>query len=74
MRPAAVGFQCPDDVRIGQDSIRAPRTRVAPARTGPSPTNLGHRGDQRRGVSGYGFDSVNGLNEPTASHLLVTGS
>src|SRR3978361_2392866 len=33
MRPAAVGFHCPDDVKIAARNMRAPRTVVgAPAR------------------------------------------
>jgi membrane associated rhomboid family serine protease len=71
MRPAAVGFQCPDDVRLGQSTVRAPRTsvgaRVRWARPYATWTII------TLNVVVYlltALTSVNGLNEPDASHLL----
>ncbi|GAB2481146.1 rhomboid family intramembrane serine protease [Jatrophihabitans fulvus] len=37
MRPASVGFHCPDDAREGARSIRAPRTSVGARITGGTP-------------------------------------
>src|ERR1700733_7418947 len=72
MRPAAVGFQCPDDVRVGRDSIRAPRTRVGARSHWAQPyTTWAIVAINVAVYLGTAFTSVNGLNEPTASHLLV---
>jgi membrane associated rhomboid family serine protease len=71
MRPASVGFQCPDDVRLGQASIRASRTSVGAQVRWSRPyvtwTIIALN------VAVYlstALTSVNGLNQPEASHLL----
>ena len=72
MRPASVGFQCPDDVRIGSLEARAPRT-IAGAKV--------HR---RQPYVTWGLiganvavflitvaQSVDGFNNPSASSLFI---
>jgi membrane associated rhomboid family serine protease len=71
MRPASVGFQCPDDVRIGQASIRAPRTSMgAPVRWAHPYTTWTIIALNVVVYLVTALTSVNGLNEPEASHLL----
>jgi membrane associated rhomboid family serine protease len=73
MRPAAVGFQCPDDVRMGRDPVRAPRTSVgASARWSRPYMTWAIIAVNVAVYLGTALTSVNGLNEPTSSHLLLS--
>src|ERR1700710_195085 len=71
MRPASVGFQCPDDVRIGSLEQRTPRTIAnAPVRDQPP---YGTWGFIAANVVIYlitAFQSVDGINSPNASRLF----
>ena len=71
MRPASVGFQCPDDVRLASQTQRVPRTiagaRVQARQPFATWTFIGLN------IALYlytGATSVAGLNEPNASRLF----
>src|SRR3984957_13362002 len=71
MRPASVGFQCPDDVRLASQTVRAPRTiagaRVQTRQPFATWTFIAIN------VAVYlytGLTSVDGINAPSASSLF----
>jgi membrane associated rhomboid family serine protease len=71
MRPASVGFQCPDEVRLGAQSVRAPRT-IAGAKVANRPPYATWTFIAAN-VAVYivtGVQSVDGFNNPTASKLF----
>jgi membrane associated rhomboid family serine protease len=71
MRPAAVGFQCPDDVRLGTLQVRAPRT-IAGAQVRNRPP-IATWSFIAANVVVYvitAVQSVDGANNPRASSLF----
>jgi membrane associated rhomboid family serine protease len=71
MRPASVGFQCPDDVRIGSLETREPRTIAgARVRNVPPYATWGFIGANVVVYLITAFQSVDGINTPNASSLF----
>jgi membrane associated rhomboid family serine protease len=72
MRPASVGFQCPDDVRIGSLEVRAPRTIAgAQVRNRPPYATYGFIAANVTVFLITAIQSVDGLNSPNASSLFI---
>src|SRR3954463_16327734 len=71
MRPASVGFQCPDDVKLGRATQRAPRTVVgASARQGYPYVTWTLVALNVLAYIGTAVGSVHGWNQNHTSHLF----
>ncbi len=73
MRPASVGFQCPDDVRLGRATQREPRTVVGARAVHRHAYPLVTWTIVALNVAVYlatGLTSVRGINDPSASSLF----
>jgi membrane associated rhomboid family serine protease len=72
MRPASVGFQCPDDVKLGRVSQRAPRTVVgAQVRTSRPYVTWTLVGLNVLAYVATAAGSVHGVNQNQTSHLFA---
>ncbi|HSY16293.1 MAG TPA: rhomboid family intramembrane serine protease [Jatrophihabitantaceae bacterium] len=71
MRPASVGFHCPDDVKLAQRSVRAPRTTVgAPLRAGVPYVTWSLIGLNVLAYLATVRSSADGINNPTEGKLF----
>jgi len=71
MRPASVGFQCPDDVKLGRATQRAPRTVVgASVRTNYPYVTWTLVGLNVLAYIATALGSVHGINQNRTSHLF----
>lgn len=72
MRPASVGFQCPDDVKLAQATQRAPRTVVgASVRPNYPYVTWTLVGLNVLAYIGTALGSVHGVNQNQTSHLFA---
>ncbi len=72
MRPASVGFQCPDDVKLGQVTQRAPRTVVgASVRANYPYVTWTLVGLNVLAYVATALGSVHGINQNQTSHLFA---